>query len=100
MNELFDLSSYLITRGVERVFIFQLLHRYSSSHMSNRTVEEYNAAIDETNAFLKTKATQQILYWEHDHSCQGVFHREADNIHLNEKGLKGLRPSAAESLQL
>ena len=98
-NDLLALSENLLSRGVTKVVICQLLHRRSRSHFQGlRDVKEYNDRVDDTNNLLAEKCKGNVSFWTHEHGVRGRQHQCRDGIHLNAKGLKSFRYSIMNAM--
>jgi len=91
-DDLLEMAEFIRSRGVEVVFIFQLICRFSESCMPGcRGLIDYNDAVTATNRYLMQRSSDRVIYWHHVHGIKGHTNRCLDGIHPTDRGLVAFR---------
>jgi len=89
VGDILNFAAALVGFGVGQVIVCQILRRTSANHLKGLTVEEYNTAVDATNAMLKAQCTGLVRYWRHNHSVCGPKSLATDGTHLSDHAMRG-----------
>ena len=98
-NQLLDLAHQLISYGIMKVVICQLLHRSSCSHFTmGMDIPEFNNRIDEVNTLLSQKQAGGIIFWKHNQCVLGAHRLSGDGVHLSRKAVKSYARSIFQAI--